>query len=198
MNFAQIKEKTAPYKDILLFAIALFGANFFWKYTITGDENSTGPILWFGLDISAPFLWLASHIAQVVYELVSLTRDSIWLYLPDVLRYNNGNAIRIVWGCTALKQSFIWICIMAVARGSWKHKLWFVPLGLVCIYMFNILRIYLITLAMELHPDWFEFLHAYLFKYMFYFMLFMLWVWWNEKLRYLPNKNSAPTLRFLT
>lgn len=191
MQCKRFWKSLSPYKDIILFVIALLGAHFFWKYTVIADEHSTGPIMWLGMDISAPFDALSAHIARVVYELISLTRDSIWLYLPDLLRYDNGNAVRIVWSCTALKQSFIWICIMLVARGAWQRKLWFVPLGLVCIYVFNILRIYLIALAVEFHPDWFELLHAYLFKYLFYFMLFMLWVWWTEKLQYGKKSTSA-------
>ena len=50
-------------------------------------------------------------------------------------------------------------------------------------YAFNILRIFLITLAVEFHPEWFHMLHDYLFKYMFYAMLFGLWVLFVEKIR---------------
>ena len=61
-------------------------------------------------------------------------------------------------------------------------KLWFIPLGLVCAYLFNILRITLIAIAIEHHPDWFELLHEYVFKYMFYFMLFCLWLLWTHRI----------------
>ena len=30
--------------------------------------------------------------------------------------------------------------------------------------------------------EWFDFLHEYLFKYLFYGMLFCLWLWWTHKI----------------
>ena len=62
-------------------------------------------------------------------------------------------------------------------------KLGFVLVGWLACYAFNILRIFLIALAIEHHPEWFEFLHDFLFKYLFYGMLFGLWVIFVEKIR---------------
>lgn len=170
-----------PYKDVLLFMTALLCAHFFWKFTVDAEELDRN-IYWFGLDISLPFNLLSEHIARTVAWLIGLTRDTIHYIPPERLRFDTGNGSIIVWGCTGLKQSFIWLIIMLFARGSWKRKLWFVPLGWLCIYVFNIIRITLVTMAVEFHPEWFELLHSYLFKYLFYFMLFMLWVGWTEKL----------------
>ena len=173
-------EALRPYYDIILFVVALLVANYFWKFTVLGDEGGT-MVTWFGLDITRPFDIMSAHITSVVYWLISLTNDHVYLYAPDTIHFATGTGTRIVWGCTGLKQSFIWIVIMLVARGSWLKKLWFIPLGLVCAYLFNILRITLIAIAIEHHPEWFEFLHEYLFKYLFYFMLFCLWLWWSNR-----------------
>ena len=108
---------------------------------------------------------------------------------PYTLRFDTGYAVIIVWSCTGLKQSFIWLVIMLTARGDWKRKLWFIPLGFVCIYLFNLLRVTAIAMVMEHHHELFELFHSYIFKYMFYFMLFMLWVWWTEKIG--GPKNTA-------
>ena len=70
---------------------------------------------------------------------------------------------------------------MLAAAGSWRRKLWFIPLGWGCIYVFNLLRIIIVAFVVEYHPEMFEILHSYIFKYLFYFMLFMLWVGWNER-----------------
>lgn len=174
-------EPLKPYTDIILFVVALFAANYFWKFTVLGDEGGT-QVTWFGLDITRPFDWMAHHITCVVYWLISLTNDQAYFYEPNVIHFATGTGTKIVWGCTGLKQSFIWIIIMLVARGQWKHKLWFIPLGLACAYLFNILRITLIAIAIEHHPEWFDFLHEYLFKYLFYFMLFCLWLWWTHRI----------------
>lgn len=179
-----------PYRDIILFVVCLMAANYFWKYTVTGDEDATD-VFWFGLNITMPFATLSEHIAGVVAWLVSLFRDTCTYIPPYSLRFDSGMAIRVVWSCTALKQSFIWLIIMLFARGAWKHKAWFIPFGWLCIYVFNILRIAAIALLTEFHPDRFELYHSYVFKYLFYFMLFMLWVWWVEKINPLSATADA-------
>lgn len=166
-----------PYYDILLFIVAMLAANFFWKLTIEADEMGL-QVLWLGRDITAAFDIVARHIAHVVYALISLTSDTVSLLEPNIIRFATGSSIIIVWSCTAIKQAFIWMIIMLTARGSWLKKLWFIPLGLVCTYLFNFLRITLIAMASEHHPEWFDFLHGFLFKYLFYGMYFGLWLWW--------------------
>lgn len=172
-------EKLRPYFNIILFVVALLAANYFWKFTVHGDESGT-QVTWFGLDITAPFSFLANHIATVVYWLVHFLRGTIQQLDETLLMFDSGSAVRIVWSCTALKQSFIWLIIMLVARGPWLKKIWFIPLGWVCAYLFNILRITIITLVIEHHPELFELMHTYVFKYLFYMMLFGLWLWWTH------------------
>ena len=189
------KKHIAPYMDILLFVVALLVANFFWKYTVLGDEGGI-QVTWFGIDITAPFDFLAAHIANAVYWVVHLVRDTIHQLPNNILHFDSGSSVRIVWSCTALKQAFIWLIIMLVARGKWLRKLWFIPLGFVAIYLFNILRIALITLIIEYHPELFEMMHTYVFKYLFYLMLFGMWVWWTNSLSGMPKQRdfNSPTL----
>ena len=147
-------------------------------------------VTWFGLDITRPFDIMSVHITSIVYWLISLTNDHVYLYAPDTIHFATGTGTRIVWGCTGLKQSFIWIIIMLVARGKWLRKLWFIPLGFVAIYLFNILRIALIAMIIEHHPELFELMHSYVFKYLFYLMLFGMWVWWTNSLSGMPKQRN--------
>ena len=197
-----IGERLRPYKDVIIFMVTLLVANYAWKWTMVGDENGDS-VTWLGLDITAPFEFMACHIASVVYWLVSLFRDNAYMSDAHTIRFVGGTGTTVIWGCTALKQSFIWLCLILTVQptqitnhyGSadrqksqmcnrlWLHKLWFIPLGWVCCYVFNILRIFLIALLIEHHPEWFHPLHDYLFKYLFYAMLFGLWVWFVEGIR---------------
>ena len=176
-----IRSAISPYVDILLFVVAMFAANFFWKLTVIGDEFGD-QVTWLGMDVSRPFDFMAQHIAHLVFWFIQLYNDGVSFFEPSTIHFATGTGTTIVWGCTGIKQSFIWIVIMLVARGSWKHKLWFIPLGLVCAYLFNIFRITLIAIALEHHPEWFHMLHDYVFKYLFYGMLFLLWLWWSNRL----------------
>lgn len=168
-----------PYEDIIIFVITLLVANYFWKWTMSGDESGV-TVSWLGLDITPLFAAAAQHVADVSYHLCRLFTDDVRYIEPYIIRFDSGSGLRIIWGCTGIKQSFIWLCLMLTAKGIQKRKLWYIPLGWLCIYLFNILRIVFVALVIKDHPDLFELLHTYIFKYLFYFMLFMLWVWWTE------------------
>lgn len=201
-KIVNMKAALRPYADVIIFMITLFAANYFWKWTVSGDENGD-LVTWLGWDVTAPFEFMACHIARVVYWLVSLFRDTAFMADEHTIRFVGGTGTSIIWGCTAIKQSFIWFWLIATVR-PWivrfspftfhfspftLAKLWYIPLGWLCCYAFNILRIFLITLLIEHHPEWFHMLHDYIFKYLFYGMLFGLWVIFVEKIRpsLLPN-----------
>ncbi len=186
-QMVNIKSALRPYADVIIFMVTLLVVNYAWKYTVMGDEDGSA-VTWFGLDITAPFEWMACHVAAVVYELVALFRDTAYMTGEHTIRFQSGNATTIIWGCTALKQSFIWFWLILTVRSAgnsrlWLHKLWFIPLGWLVCYLFNILRIFLIALVIEHHPEYFHLLHDYIFKYLFYGILFLLWVWFVEGIR---------------
>lgn len=176
--------KIAPYTDVIIFMVTLLVANYFWKFTVMGDEAGLdSTVTWFGLNITAPFDLLSKHIAACVYWIVGLFRDTVVMKGDHIVGFQNGHGSSIVWSCSGLKQMFIWLCLILTVRGGWKHKLWFIPLGWIICHAFNILRIAIITLFLEFHPEWFTTLHDYIFKYLFYGMMFLLWVWFVERIR---------------
>ena len=192
-SFAHLQSQLRPYRDVIVFVVTLLVANYFWKWTMNGDEHGE-QVTWFGLDVTAPFEFMACHIASVVYGLLSLFRDTVYMTDEHTIRFASGVGTTIIWGCSGLKQSFIWLCLILTVRPIFKSsnsqilkfsiaKLLYILLGWLCCYVFNILRIFLIALLIEHHPDWFEVLHNYIFKYLFYAMLFGLWVIFVEKIR---------------
>ena len=190
MKFRSLKQRfepLRPYADVLIFMLTLLVANGVWKITVSGDEQGE-LVTWLGWDVTPPFEWLSAHIAAVVYTMVAYFRDTVSLIDLHTIRFQSGSATSIVWSCSGLKQAFIWFCLILTVRGGWKQKIWFIPLGWLCCYAFNILRIFLITLLIENHPDWFHPMHDYLFKYLFYGMMFALWVWFVEGIR--PKKKQ--------
>lgn len=172
--------------------ITLLVANYFWKFTMVGDEDGE-VVTWFGMDVTAPFAFMVSRVVEAVYWLLALVRDTVYLVGDSTIRFESGSGTRIIWGCSGLKQMFIWMCLILTVRPItndqrpttllWLHKLWYIPLGWIACHAFNILRIVLISLLIEHHPDWFHTLHDYVFKYLFYAMLFGLWVLFVEKIR---------------
>ncbi len=191
----------APIIDVAIFMVTLFLANWVWKLMVHGDEAGVGAVTWLGMDVTAMFDVYARHIAKVVYVLVHAFRDTLVMTDDITMHFVDGGGTRIVWSCTPIKQMFIWFCLILTTPNyqlltlnskttlnsklstlNW-NKLWFIPLGLFLIHFINIARICAITFFMEFHPEWFEVLHTYIFKYLFYGILFLFWVFYVEKVR---------------
>ena len=175
-----LKEFIERYKNIIIFVVVLLSAHFVWKILVVGDESDQMVTL-FGWNISAPFKLMVYHIARVSDKVINFFGFDVNLLKGNALRFANGNGIRVVWGCTAIKQAYIFFCIMFFSHGSWKNKLWFIPAGLIVIYLFNIFRISLIAIIVKNHPELFILMHKYVLKTIFYIVIFLMWVLWQEK-----------------
>jgi len=185
MKFTTIKfpKKSEPYRGVILFALILMVSNLFWKYNVLGDEsaNIDSAVTFWGLDISAPFVWGAHNVAHVCKSILNFCGWRVTLESNNSIQHLNGNSVQIIWACTGFKQAYIYFCIIAFYRGPLQKKLWYIPLGLAVVYLFNIFRISVIAAFIENHPTWFVFLHEYFFKYIFYGIIFLMWVLWEEK-----------------
>ena len=175
----KIPESIEPYSGIIYFVVLLMLSHFFWKFTVLGDETET-VVTFFGMNISAPFNLMADHVAKVTTRMLEIMGYSISLSADNVVRHDNNVAVHVVWACTGLKQAYIFVCIIAFYRGTLKNKLWFIPLGLLVVYLFNIIRIVAITALIKEHPEWFYILHEHVFKYLFYVIIFGMWILWEE------------------
>ena len=178
-NRFKVPESIEPYSGIIYFVVLLMLSHFFWKFTVLGDETET-VVTFFGMNISAPFNLMADHVAKVTTRMLEIMGYSISLSADNVVRHDNNVAVHVVWACTGLKQAYIFVCIIAFYRGTLKNKLWFIPLGLLVVYLFNIFRIVVITALIKENPEWFYILHEHVFKYLFYVIIFGMWILWEE------------------
>ncbi|MDD5185680.1 MAG: exosortase/archaeosortase family protein [Paludibacter sp.] len=181
LSSLKLPAKLQPYRGVIGFAVILFLSNIFWKYNVLGDETDTAVSFW-GLDISAPFTLLTKNVAETTASILQFIGWKVSLSASNVIRQETGNSAQLIWACSGLKQAYIFFCILAFSRGPWLKKLWFIPLGLLVVYLFNIFRITFIVASIDKHPDWFEFWHLYFFKYLFYGVIFGMWVIWEEKI----------------
>lgn len=165
--------------DLIAFSLVLIAANLLWKLLIHEDE--AGILYLCSCPVSAPFNALANHTANAVYAILQPFKATLTL-TDGYLAYPNGHSTHIGWSCTSVKQITLFACTILTATPLWNqkslHKLWYIPLCALLLYGFNILRILLITLAIENHPDWFPLLHTYILKYAFYGIVFLLWMLW--------------------
>ncbi len=86
-------------------------------------------------------------------------------------------------GCTSLKQWLHWIVLMIFFPGPWRHKWWYIPLGVLIIQAISIVRITGLACAIYQWPGSFHFFHDYIFKLLFYGTIFLMWLLWVECFR---------------
>ena len=102
------------------------------------------------------------------------------------------SAVTVAPECTSLKQWMHWLFLMLLFPGPWKHKAWYIPLGLVIIELTNVVRIVGICLFLRPYPHDFALAHDGIFKVMFYVVIFLMWMLWVEKFLH-PKKTVIST-----
>jgi len=173
-------KKSEAFHGIIFFIFVLFAADFVWKMVMDGDESDIF-VTFIGINVTAPFNFVAQHFANAIFYVLNFFGSDV-IQRNNVLLFESGGGIRIIWGCTGIKQAYIFCCIIIFARGSWKKKLWYIPAGLVVVYFFNLFRMAVIVQLFRDFPHWFDFLHEFLFKYGFYGVIFLMWLFWDEVL----------------
>lgn len=145
-------------------------------------------------DLTPTFIPLAEKTASLNLFLmqtlcgqpVFLMNDTRRKQAPEcatVLTYDkeHTSAVNIVWGCTGVKQIYVFFLIMVFAKGLWRRKLVYFFIGVLVLLTFNVIRITSVLIMLKSYPDSFEFLHDGLFKYLFYGILFLLWMLWEDR-----------------
>ncbi|HET6990747.1 MAG TPA: archaeosortase/exosortase family protein [Bacteroidia bacterium] len=93
--------------------------------------------------------------------------------------------------CNGLTLFALFTSFILAYPGSWKHKLWFIPLGISLIHTMNIIRLTSLCIIVLKKPEWLEFNHTYLFQVLMYGFIFLLWYIWIKKFSEKPKSNSA-------
>lgn len=177
------------YKGIVLFLLCLFVSNFLWKLTIAGDQSEEGVVTFCGFDISCVFSDATFWFAEKTHRLLALLGVQTQLVM-DKVSYANGNGSKIIAGCTAIKQFYMMTVILLFSRGKSVHKIWYWLLSIVVLVGYNILRLALLTYIVRDHREYFDFMHEHVMKYIFYGVMFLLWLMWDEWLRNKLSKKS--------
>ena len=118
-------------------------------------------------------VWLIDHVLKI-----PITTDE-----NRFIRFENNGFIAINHGCSGLKPILQFVLLMLIFPGPWKHKAWFIPMGIVMLHFTNLFRITGLSVVTVTIPEYWDFAHDNLFRPFFYVVIFFLWVWWAEKFR---------------
>jgi len=167
-----------PLINVAIFAILILGFHFFFRWWAYGDNT----------------YWPISGLVMPTYEFLAnlLYTNSVWALkhltnyeftTNDTLRtiYMGKGYVAVNFGCSGLKQFLQWIVLMSFFPGPWKHKIWFIPTGLIVVHLVNIFRISSLSVLLLYYPEYWHFTHDYILRPFFYVIMFGMWVIWVEK-----------------
>ncbi len=124
--------------------------------------------------------WLTQATAELSGKLAKLVNPadiSVKLGPRGWSFYENG-AKRVFIGdsCNARNIYFLYIgFLLTIPLGDYKRKLKYLFVGLVLIFVFNVVRVFLLFLLVANFPLFFDFTHKYLFQISIYILLFFMW-----------------------
>lgn len=106
----------------------------------------------------------------------------------QVIQFSNKGVVIVNNSCSGLKQILQFVILFLVFPGPWIRKLWFIPVGILIIHLINIFRIVGLSVITVEAPQYWQFSHDYIFRPIFYLGIFLLWIWWVEKLAPVKEK----------
>ncbi len=187
----ETKYKLNPLREVGLFMIILLVVHFLYRILARRYNFQI-----FGFEVIPPELfnkvahvlfensmWINKHILGLQF---TTTGDSYNFLNPNFPIEKNPYIgwIGVGASCSGVKQLIQFLILMLLYPGPWKHKLWFIPSGLIIIHMVNIFRIVGLSVVVVTFKSQqiFTFSHDWLFRPFFYVVIFGMWVFWVEKI----------------
>ena len=180
------------YFDVGLFFVLIF--SFHILYVIWNEWLDYWPIKDL---VDKLFVWASKLLfdqstwtLENVFKIDFFTKDQAMWFLNNKGTYS---CVSVAPECTSLKQWMHWLFLMLLYPGPWKHKLWYIPLGLVIVEFTNVVRVVGIALFLRPFPNDFALAHDVIFKIVFYLVIFIMWAVWNDKFHHRTTPQKSPS-----
>lgn len=181
------KNNLSSFREVAIFAFIILAVHFSYNFLSIKFGFKI-----FGIEILPASLFeLFARNLQTVS--VWVLRDVIGMKITEVnnvIYISNYGYIAINHSCSGLKQYIQFASLMLLYPGPWKHKTWFIPAGLFIIYLVNVLRIVGLGFVVKVDATYFELIHTYVFRPIFYIVIFFMWVIWVEKIKNRKEKKQ--------
>ena len=163
--------------DVFWFAVIIYGFHLLWWHGgLTRFLNRYTAFIeiqeFLAHQVFLPASWFVSHVTGYLIKTINNT-----IYFP------NGGYIEVEKSCSGLKQMYEWLALMLLFPGPWKHKIWYIPVGMIIIHLENILRIIVLSVVVVHWPAHWSFIHMWVMRPFYYVVIFLLWLVWVEKIK---------------
>ncbi|WP_246297016.1 exosortase family protein XrtF [Flavobacterium inviolabile] len=94
---------------------------------------------------------------------------------------HNKSVVRVVEGCNAVSIMILFAAFIFAFSSRWLKTGLYIVIGILLIHILNVIRIALITIALNSYPEQEHLLHGVIFPLFIYGVVFVLWVLWVQK-----------------
>jgi exosortase family protein XrtF len=175
-DYKQIVIFLAKFVGIYLIGNILYGL--FIEYYYPGPDPIT--------------LWTSRNVAFIL----KLLQEPIFLFTETASPYvsflrGSASVIRVFEGCNGINVAIVYIAFLFAFKGSLKQTLVFLLLGLLVIYVSNLVRVSLLYGVAIRFPSTLYFFHKYLFTGILYLVVFILWYLWIRQIKSREQRTTA-------
>ena len=128
---------------------------------------------------------LVDHL--LIDHLVNSSETVLKLFGYDTFKYaesvgvDGTHGVLIGIPCNGMNLFALFTGFILIFPGKIKHKLFFIPAGLLVIHILNIIRLAGLAMIVVYYPKSLEFNHKYTFTFIIYAVVFLMWVIWIKK-----------------
>jgi len=109
----------------------------------------------------------------------------------QLLIVNGVESVKVGNRCNGLFTMVIYAGFIIAYPGSWRSKVLFIPMGILLIFISNIIRIGVLALHWIHYRSSFDFNHKYTYTFIVYSVVCLLWMWWINKYSFLATSQNA-------
>ena len=109
-----------------------------------------------------------------------------------VIRLPSGSGVWVADACTGLTVVGLFAGFVLAYPGRWRHRAWFLPLGVLAVHLANVVRIAFLAWFRDMQPGLFDPVHQWGGTPFFYAVVFALWMAW---VRIGPSPAGEPEAR---
>lgn len=164
------------YKSVLLFILTFLGSyivlSSVYGFYLDQSQYSNYFPDYLTAQVAEQCRWLLELMGYSVSLIPHGQEPSIKLILE------NTYLARIVEGCNSASVIILFIAFILSFYNGWKKSALFILFGSMVVYIINLCRIALLSVALYNYPEYSDFLHNIIFPLIIYGTVFVLWFIW--------------------
>lgn len=121
--------------------------------------------------------WLSLNIISVSGGILEMLGYNVYV-AGRIIGIDESAGIMLVNGCNGLEAIGLFLGFVIAYPGDNIKRITFIVIGMMAIYLVNVLRIVVLTITQVYWADFFHFTHDYSTTAIFYMVIFILWMIW--------------------